>query len=148
MLFDKNGFYTPALGLDNYDFAIDIMTGSASTSDNKFYEPTEALRLGNTFPNLYKPYKNYEPSSLKASTEREKCLLEIQKLDFVITDLNLYLDMHPEDEYAYRMFTRYVEDCKKKKDEYTRIFGPLVLEDLTENYEWSKGVWPWEEGGM
>lgn len=133
--------------VDNgYDFAIDIINGNAS--HQKFYDPTEALEKGNLFPNLYNRYKDYRPRELKVSTERERLLLEIQKLDFSIGDLNLYLDINPDDKEAYKMFKKYVEECKKKKDNYTRIFGPIMLDDLTDEYEWSKGVWPWEEGGM
>ena len=146
MLFDKNGFYLVETPADGYDFAVDIMTGDFDRP--KLYDATEGLEKGNLFPNLYDPYKNYAPGKFKTPTERAKKLLEIQKLDFAINDLNLYLDMHPEDMYAYKMFKTYVMECKKKKSEFTKIFGPLMLDELTDTYEWSKGVWPWEEGGM
>ena len=35
-----------------------------------------------------------------------------------------------------------------KKEEYTAVYGPLCLDDLTEEWEWSKGVWPWEGRGL
>lgn len=146
MLFDKTGFYILDDKDKDYDFAVDIMTGNFDRP--KLYDPTEGLEKGNMFPSLYDPYKNYAPGKLKTSSERTKRLVEIQKLDFAITDLNLYLDMYPDDMNAYRMFKTYVMDCQKKKSEYTRIFGPLDLDGLTDDYEWSKGVWPWEEGGM
>lgn len=146
MLFDKNGFYMVDVPDKDYNFAVDVMTGSFDRP--KLYDLTEGLEKGNLFPALYDPYKNYIPGKLKASTERGKKLIEIQKLDFAITDLNLYLDLHPDDLYAYKMFKTYVMDCKKKKEEFTKIYGPLMLDELTDEYEWSKGVWPWEEGGM
>lgn len=146
MLFDKNGFYLIEPQNKDYDFAIDIMGG---TNQNfNVYDLTEALEKGNVFPNLYRPYKNYKAGKLNPKTEREKMLLEIQKLDFSINDLNLYLDMYPEDKESYRLFKSYVEECKKKKNAYTNVFGPLTLDSLTDEYEWSTGVWPWEEGGM
>ncbi len=145
MLFDKNGFYMLAPS-ENYDFGIDFLPYANEKTNT--YNPTEALRRGNLFPKLYKPYKNYEPGEVKVYTEREKCLLEIQKLDFVINDLNLYLDINPDDKAMYKKFMECVEECRKKKDEYKRIYGPLVLDDLTNEYEWSTGVWPWERKGM
>jgi len=150
MLFDKDGFYMIASTKDDYDFAIDIMPiseGMSGTKEN-LYDPKEGLRRGNLFPKLYDPYMNYEPREIKVRTEREKCLLEIQRLDFAINDLNLYLDIYPNDREAYRLFSKYVEECKMKKENYKRIYGPLMLDEITDDYEWGTGVWPWEEGGM
>lgn len=145
MLFDTSGFY-PVDSMKGYDFAIDIMTGNFDRP--KLYDPTEGLEKGNLFPSLYDPYKNYMPGKLKSKSERTKKLIEIQKLDFAITDLNLYLDMHPNDVSAYKTFKMYVMECRKKKEEFTKIYGPLMIDELTDEYEWSKGVWPWEEGVM
>ena len=150
MLFDKNGIYLiPREPDDDYDFAIDIMNGNtASMKEKKYYNLDEALKNGNLFPDLYDQYKNYRPFDLKANTEREKKLLEIQKLDFAINDLNLYLDLNPTDMEAYELIKKYVRSCMEKKDEYSSIYGPLTLDETQNEYEWSKGVWPWEEGGM
>lgn len=157
MLFDKNGMYFTN-GNNDYDFAVDIINGQfdQDNSNNmnnmlysKIYDPTEALKKGNAFPNLYEPYKNYNPMDLKVSNAREKMLLEIQKLDFIINDLNLYLDLNPDDTYMYNMLKEYINECKKRKDAYTKMYGPLCIDDLNDDeYEWSKGVWPWEEGMM
>ena len=154
MLFDKNGMYI--IGDDyesNYDFAVDILNGKIpnsvdAKSNNGFYSLEEALKRGNLFPSLYNKYKNYQPMELKANTAREKALLKIQMLDFEINDLNLYLDLYPNDIEAYQLFKKYVKSCLEMKDEYTSIYGPLTLDSVTDDYEWSKGVWPWEEGGM
>lgn len=138
MLFDKDGIHF--IGIDNYDFKMN--------DSNDIYDKEEALKKGNAFKSLYDEYKNYKPGNLKVNNEREKALLEIQMLDFIITDLNLYLDTHPSDKYVYSLFKKYTEDCIRKKDAYTRIYGPLTLDNLTDEWEWSKGVWPWEEGSM
>ncbi len=154
MLFDKNGFYLNNKvenKIENeYDFAINIIDGSFNNMSDRFkiYDLSEAIKRGNLFPNLYDGYKNYMPEMPRVDKGRESCLFEIQMLDFAINELNLYLDLHPDDKYAYKLFQDYVNECKKKKENYTRIYGPLTLEDLTDEYEWSKGVWPWEEGRM
>jgi len=146
MLFDKNGFYMVDSKYDGIDFTVDLMNGNMDSP--KIYSLEEALKKGNLFPNLYDPYMSYEPKNPKANNERERLLYEIQKLDFAINDLNLYLDLNPNDTSAFKMFRNYVMDCKKKKENYNRIFGPLTLDEVTDEYEWSTGVWPWEEGGM
>lgn len=159
MLFDKNGLY---MFDDNqgYDFAIDFINGMPASGNNenynfkkpnnnlKLYNLEDALKYGNAFPSLYDAYKNYKPSALKASNARERALLEIQMLEFSLTDLNLYLDLNPTDVYAYQVFKDYAKECKNKKEAYTRTYGPLTIADITDDYEWSKGVWPWEEGAM
>lgn len=156
MLFDKNGFYMIDDGND-YDFAVDIANGTFAGPKKgymktdgmpKMYNADEALKRGNLFPGLYDSYRGYKPGELKVSTNRERSLLEIQMLDFAINDLNLYLDLHPEDEGAYDLFAKYVESCKRKKDVFTRMYGPLLVDNLVDEWEWSKGVWPWEEGEM
>lgn len=146
MLFDKNGFYMIDESSKDYDFAIDIINGNAPR--DRFYNLREALTKGNLFPDMYRAYKSYRPRELSVTSGRDKMLLEIQELDFAVCDLNLYLDLHPNDDFAFKVFKSYVEEEKKKIKEYTRIYGPLMLENTTDEYEWSKGVWPWEEGGM
>lgn len=154
MLFDKNGIYLIGDDYKNdYDFAVDILNGNMPTIDtpieNKnFYNLEEALKRGNLFPSLYDQYKNYQPSALMVNTAREKALLDIQMLDFTINDLNLYLDLYPNDKKAYSMFKKLVEECLEKKREYSSIYGPLTMDNVADEYEWSTGVWPWEEGGM
>lgn len=153
MLFDKNGIYYMDDAPKFYDFAIDIMNNNdnkmdMSTNTIKLYNIDEALKRGNAFPTLYDEYKNYSPSEIRVNNGREALLLEIQKLDFSINDLNLYLDLNPSDNYTYQIFKKYVNECKQKKEEYTKQYGPLVLDNLTEKWTWSVGVWPWEEGNM
>lgn len=150
MLFDKNGFYMIEQNNSDYDFAVNIINGQvpATSKEVEIYDLKEALKKGNLYPKLYRQYKNYVPREIKVNTEREKCLLEIQELDFAINDLNLYLDLFPNDKKAYEIFKKYTDECKKKKEYYTKVFGPLTLSELTDEYEWSKGVWPWEGSGM
>ena len=146
MLFDKNGIYYMGNEPKSYDFAIDMINDNYDGKSLKIYNPEEALKRGNAFPGLYDSYKNYAPKELKAKNNRESELLEIQVLDFSINDLNLYLDLNPNDAYAFQLFKKYVTECKEKKDAYAKKYGPLVLDSLTEKWLWSNGVWPWEEG--
>lgn len=153
MLFDKNGIYFIDDGYkDNYDFAVDFLNGGIAKGENtaskSFYSIEEALKRGNLFPSLYDKYKNYEIGELKVNSKREQDLLKIQMLDFAINDLNLYLNLHPDDKQAFSLFKKYTDECLEKKREYSNIYGPLTIDDVQDEFEWSKGVWPWEEGGM
>ena len=140
MLFDKTGFYEP----DNYDFAIGIINGNL---DNlKLYDLEEALNKGNLFKSLYDKYKDYEPKKIIVNGERKKQLLNIQRLEFSINELNLYLDLHPEDENVFKIFKKLIEDLKEKKEVFVKTYGPLDLCDINDSYEWTMSMFPWEEG--
>ena len=109
------------------------------------FSPEETLIHGNLFKNIYQGYKVYPVYKIVANNERDACLLKIYELDQVINDLNLYLDLHPKDEYFYSMFKNYVQEFEIEKNKYERIYGPLMLLDTNyENYKWSENPWPWE----
>ena len=150
MLFDKDGFYIAKNDYDydyDYDFTVNILN-SEMNRPFTIYNLDEGFCKGNMFPNLYDEFKQYRPKEPTVSNQREAALLEIQKLDFAVNDLNLYLDLHPEDRYAYSIFKKYTIELKKKKENYSKVYGPLTIGELGEDYEWSSSVWPWEEGRM
>ena len=75
---------------------------------NNLLEPKEGLILGNMFFDMYEPYKNYKPRELVATTEKEKLMLKIRELSHAVADLNLYLDLCPDDRDVYELFKKYV----------------------------------------
>ena len=139
MLFDKDGFYDLSLP-DVFEVSI--------KNDNseyvKLFDKKEALRKGNTFKNLYDQYKNYTPREIKSSTKEEEMLNKIRCLAFSINDLNLYLDLNPDDSVIYEIFKENMMKLKKIEKEYSEIYGSLKLEDLTPSYGWLKSNFPWE----
>lgn len=139
MLFDTNGFINPN---ENYDFAINIINVNPNTLD--IYDKEEALKKGNLFKNLYDEYKNYKPYMTSPKNERQEKLLDIMQLEFLVNDLNLYLDIHPEDNYAYDIFKKASEKLKEKSEKYSKVYGPLELCDLSNEYEWTSSMFPWE----
>ena len=137
MLFDKDGIY---------EFSIPNVFEVTATDDNAgLYEPKKALSIGNTFKGLYEPYKSYTPSMIKPNSEREKLRNEIIALMLTINDLNLYLDLNPEDEYVYDLFKNFTEEKIEKEKDYTSIYGPIMLNNLTDKYDWTNNAFPWEE---
>lgn len=58
------------------------------------YSRTEALQTGTLFPGLDLPFK----AAIQARTKLPNtALVELMALDFAVTELNLYLDTHPQD---------------------------------------------------
>ncbi len=82
------------------------------------------------------------------NTTREEMLKRISELDFAITDLNLYLDTHPECAEALEMLTKLAATCKSLKADYVRKYGPLMVTDVENETPFSwvspKHKWPWQ----
>ena len=77
-------------------------------------------------------------------------LLKIQELTFKVIDLNIYLDIHPNDNELYNEFKNTVKELKTYKDTYEKNYGPLCMTDTLyyDSYKWTKNPWPWmNEGG-
>ena len=65
------------------------------------YSRTEALQTGTLFPGLDLPFK----AAIQARTKLPNtALVELMALDFAVTELNLYLDTHPQDQEALGLY--------------------------------------------
>ena len=110
------------------------------------YNPKEGFEKGNMFSNLYEQYKNYRPIIVNHRTEQEKMLYEIQTMCFAAHELNLYLDLHPEDSSMIMLFKDYSETARKLKNEYESKYGPITVSNINnENlFTWQTDKWPWD----
>lgn len=78
---------------------------------------------------------------------REQLLKQITVMDFMATDLHLYLNTHPEDAEALTMFNDVVAQSAQVRKEYEEHFGPLVsyrTQDAA-SWRWSNDPWPWQK---
>lgn len=72
----------------------------------------------------------------------------LSAVQFAMWELHLYLDTHPEDISALKMYNKYEEKYLALRDEYENKFGPLYSSRGTPGVRWLKNPWPWEyEGG-
>lgn len=74
-------------------------------------------------------------------------LHEIQQIDFVCLELNLYLNTHPDDSNAINQFNLYSMKSKELKTEFEALFGPLTnFGNSYSKYPWSwaESPWPWQ----
>jgi spore coat protein JB len=72
----------------------------------------------------------------------------IDSVSFAVTDCNLYLDTHPEDQDAINYFRQYSEMREAALANYSKRFGPLTV-DMAQpecNWDWISAPWPWEGG--
>lgn len=116
---------------------------------SELFSVKEGFMRGNMFRDEYEPYKNLTYLPLNPRTDREKKLYDIMGLSFAINDLNLYLDLYPNDQECYKKFKQYIMEEKKLKKEYEMMYGPLTLNQVESNeYKWLENPWPWDnEGG-
>ena len=142
MLFNNNDFDFSFFEIPGNDFKLEI-------NRSKFLNPKEGFQRGNMIASEYEPYKNYNDLCLDPKSDREEKLLRVMEYAFAVTDLNLYLDLHPEDKEAYRLYQKYIDEGKMAAREFTNTYGPLVITDANyANYEWNNNPWPWDnEGG-
>ena len=101
---------------------------------------------GNMFKNEYEPYKNYTYRKLNPTSKKEQLLFELMKLSFAINDLNLLLDINPKDSNINKIFKKYVEKYYERKLEFVKLYGPIVLEDSSnDDFDWINNPWPWDK---
>jgi spore coat protein JB len=74
-------------------------------------------------------------------------LEEIQEVDFVLVELTLYLDTHPQDLNAVKQFNEFALKSHVLKNEFEELYGPL--QQFGNSYsrypwQWAETPWPWE----
>ncbi|MCV9887748.1 spore coat protein CotJB [Metabacillus halosaccharovorans] len=74
-------------------------------------------------------------------------LEEIQAIDFVLVELTLYLDTHPDDQQAMVQFNKCAQYAKQLKMNFETKYGPLQQygNSYTDaNWSWGTTPWPWQ----
>ena len=117
-------------------------------NDTNLFNPENGYNLGNMFTDLYDPYKNYKPAKLKASNKKEELYLQLSRVSFAMHEMNLYLDLHPEDRKILQLFNDYRKMFVELEKKYESEFGPLTTcSDTLEKspFGWVTYSFPFEE---
>ena len=79
-------------------------------------------------------------------TERQKLLKRVQMFDFILDELNLFLDTHPTNKQALNNFTKYQFLKNEAATQYMNKYGPLRAEDFAggNSFDYVNSPWPWE----
>lgn len=133
------------------NYNLNLMQNSSPQMGNynwqNTYNPYEGLIRGNMFKELYNPYKSEKPYAINPANEQASMLTDIDSLCFALIDLNLYLDVHPEDKNKIELFNQYRIEQNELIRQYENKFEPLLLSsDSLNTYPWSwdDRPWPWE----
>jgi hypothetical protein len=76
-----------------------------------------------------------------------KLLHDLQAVDFVLVELNLYLDTHPQDTAALQQFNQYAQLRKRIAEQYEANYGPLMGfgHSMSRSpWQWKESPWPWQ----
>ena len=125
-------------------------TPSMSNINASLYNPKDGYNNGNLFVNLYSPYKDYKPVDLVPTTEQGALLLEISRNAFAAHDLNLYLDLYPNDESMLTLFNDYRKKANELIMKYEDSYGPLTVssDTMSNSFLWEEDSFPWEGGNV
>lgn len=139
MLFEDNDFdINMAFFIPDVDFSRTVNVVS----------PMEGFLRGNMFKDEYEPYKNLTYFKLNPSNDKERLLYQVMAYSFAINDLNLYLDLHPDNKRMLDLFKKYVKEEKELCNEYVNKYGPLEVNEVKgQKFDWINSPWPWETRG-
>ena len=78
---------------------------------------------------------------------RCELLRKLQSYKFAAYDMLLYLDTHPKDKTAFKMYKDLVAMVKKLTMEFEEKYGPLTVKSAAdfETFRWTESPWPWEK---
>lgn len=105
------------------------------------YGKADALAQGTLFPGLNLPLH----LAVEGKPIQQTPLSELQSLHFVLSELGLYLDTHPKDKEAFRMFQQYAALYREGELRYEEKYGPLsqLSAAADDHYTWLHDPWPW-----
>ncbi|MDI3256852.1 MAG: spore coat protein CotJB [Kyrpidia sp.] len=79
--------------------------------------------------------------------EYDQWLEQLQTVDFVLTELQLYLDTHPSDPQALQQFRAWTERRRLIAGQFEAQFGPLEATGgarSLHHWDWVESPWPWQ----
>ena len=73
-------------------------------------------------------------------------LLNINQLSFLRHELNLLLDIYPNNNEAIDIFNKYYDSLKEEIEKYERRYGPLCIDynNQSDIFSWENTNWPWD----
>lgn len=131
-----------------YNYGFTSNNNQSNTLNKKIdnTNPSVGFERGNLFDNLYEPYKNYKPVDLNPKTEKEYLMYQVQMYGFALNDLNLYLDINPNDTEMINLRSRFLKEYQDVFNQYETKYGALgVNSNVLNKTPWGwDSAFPWE----
>ncbi len=77
---------------------------------------------------------------------RKNELMKLSSVQFSAWELHIYLDTHPNDQNAIKMYNEYMSEYKTMLQEYENKYGPITASQNSIAEDWLKDPWPWDVG--
>ena len=131
--------------MNNYNY-FDTFNSPNYEIINNLYGAYEGYLKGNMFKNLYEQYKSYIPATISPENEQTQDLFNLNQIGFALHDINLYLDVYPNDDQMLNVFTKYKELYNDLLTKYENKYGALYVNKVSNQipFEWEKTSFPWE----
>jgi len=115
-------------------------------TNHPFVDPLSGIIRGNLSKEEFLTYKKYIPTMPTLKTDRAVKLFELQKYDFAIHELKLYLDLCPNHREALELFKKYVSEHDQLIKDYIDKYGPIKPNQniYFSKWIWVNEPWPWE----
>lgn len=99
----------------------------------------------NMRPAQVRPVQN-QNNCCQRNGEKEKLMRRLQKVDFAINEVNLYLDAYPECRSALDYYHKLKAERETLVNSLSQLGSPVTAFDVTnkERWNWIDSPWPWE----
>ena len=79
--------------------------------------------------------------------DKDVLLKQITILDFMALDLHLFLNTHPTNADALKMYNDVIANAEKSRCLYEENYGPLTAyrSEGAPGWPWQDCPWPWQE---
>ena len=130
----------------NYFELLNYPFYSNSSIDNELYGPYEGYLKGNLFKNLYSEYKDYKPNAISINSEKEELLFNINQICFAMHEINLLLDVYPDNKEMLNLYTNYQNTYNDLLKKYQENYGPIDTNSIKNEipFSWENISFPWE----
>ena len=83
--------------------------------------------------------------------ERDVMLQKLMEMDFIATDLGLYLNTHPEETEAITAYRQVIAAAETLRAKFEAAYGPLCsfrsdAQEGDTSWQWKNDPWPWQLG--
>lgn len=82
--------------------------------------------------------------------EERQMMLQVQQADFVVVELTLYTNTHPDDEEGLEQWRDAIKVAANLRRKYENRYGPLSLASVPSKqamevgWRWNQEPWPWQ----
>lgn len=88
-----------------------------------------------------------EETNIRGDEAYRRELEELQKVDFALVELTLYLDTHPTDMQAVQQFNQLAQRRQQQANAFEMKYGPLLQFGHSYSrfpWQWVDSPWPWQ----